>query len=186
VEVDAAEIQGLDSVKVDAAKPARSRNSRLGFRGSGCGKAGVEVDAAEIRSLDSVEVDAEKPAWRSMRRNCAQNSRLGFIASGCDKAGVKFSRTSNRGPQIFWASRINQHSLCTPKCLNSCIEILNVLNGIGAEAFNGQLTEIWKLGSDGIDGSKCRTERLVSSGRRRIALSNRVDYTKYMRIRSGR
>jgi hypothetical protein len=88
-----------------------------------------------------------------MRRNCAQNSRLGFIASGCDKAGVELSRTSNRGPQIFWASRINQHSLCTPKCLNSCIEFLNVLNGIGAEAFNGQLTEIWKLGSDGIDAN---------------------------------
>jgi hypothetical protein len=96
VEVDAAEIQGLDSVELDAAKPERSRNSRLGFRGSGCGKAGVEVDAAEIRSLDSVEVDAEKPAWRSMRRNCAQNSRLGFIASGCDKAGL----SNFRGPQI--------------------------------------------------------------------------------------
>jgi hypothetical protein len=68
-------------------------------------------------------------------------------------------------------------------------EFLNVLNGIGAdsaEAFNGQLTEIWKLGSDGIDGTKFRTERLVSAGRRRIALSNRVEYTKYMRIRSGR
>ena len=57
---------------------------------------------------------------------------------------------------------------------------------IGAEAFNGQLTEIWQLGSDGIDGTEFRTERLVSAGRRRIALSNRVEYTKYMRIRSGR
>ena len=131
--------------------------------------------------------------WKWMRQSlrggqCSRKSKLGFRGSGYCKPvwRSKFSRTSNRGPQIFWASRINQHSLCTSKCLNSCIEFLNVLNGIGAEAFNGQLTEIWKLGSDGIDGSKCRTERLVSSGRRRIALSNRVDYTKYMRIRSGR
>jgi len=142
VEVDAAEIRGLDSLEVDGrCKPSCCRNS----------------------SLDSVEVDAAKPAWRSMRpkfdaripwkwmRKSRRGGRFG------DKGGVKFSRTSNRGPQIFWASRINQHSLCTPKCLNSCIEFLNVLNGIGAEAFNGQLTEIWKLGSDGIDGSKFRT-----------------------------
>ena len=57
---------------------------------------------------------------------------------------------------------------------------------IGAEDFDGQLTEIWKLGSDGIDGTKFRTERLVSAGRRQIALSNRVEYTKYVRIRSRR
>jgi hypothetical protein len=47
-----AEIRGLDSVEVDAAKPAwRSmlQKSKLGFRGSGCRKAGVEVDAAELR-----------------------------------------------------------------------------------------------------------------------------------------
>ncbi len=44
----------MDSVKVDATKPAwRSMRPKfeawipwLGFRGSGCGKAGVEVDAA--------------------------------------------------------------------------------------------------------------------------------------------
>ena len=148
----------------------------------------MEVDAAKIRGLDFVEVDAAKPAWRSMWPEFEAWIPWKWML----QAGVEveifedLKSLPNRGPQIFCASRINQHSLCTPKCLNSCIEILNVLNGIGAEAFNGQLTEIWKLGSDGIDGSKCRTERLVSSGRRRIALSNRVDYTKYMRIRSGR
>ena len=63
-------------VEVDAAKLATpggevdqcSRNSRLGFRGSGCRKAGVEVNAAENRSLDSVEVDiASRCGGRNFR-----------------------------------------------------------------------------------------------------------------------
>ncbi len=57
---------------------------------------------------------------------------------------------------------------------------------IRAEDFDGQLTEFRKLGSDGIDGTEYRTEQLVSAGRRRMSLSNRVEYTKYLRIRSGR
>ena len=57
---------------------------------------------------------------------------------------------------------------------------------IGAEDFDGQLNEFRQLGSNGIDGTEFRTERSVSAGRRQIALSNRVEYTKYVRIRSGR
>ncbi len=57
---------------------------------------------------------------------------------------------------------------------------------IRVEAIDGQHAEIWLLDSDGIDGTEFRTERLVSAGRRRIALSNEVAHTNSRESESRR
>ena len=72
------------------------RNSKLGYRGSGWGKAGVKVDAAETRSLVFVEVDATNPAWRSMRAIMLPKFELGYRGSGCGKAGVDVDAAGTR------------------------------------------------------------------------------------------